>query len=137
MRIWHNDLLDVLPNQQLLEQDRECCLIEHEILEKGSVSHVLVNFVNDDKMSLLMYHWYVIQEMWDRGYEVSQLSYDWFNRYRAVFDLEKMPYNMFEKKFKRRYLVQCVYNLQEKYDAGGITDDEWKMILEKFPWADK
>lgn len=28
-----------------------------------------------------------------------------------------------------RYLQQCYYNLEEKYDRGGISDDEWSKIL--------
>jgi len=28
-----------------------------------------------------------------------------------------------------RYLKQCFYNLQEKYDRGIITDEEWNEIL--------
>ena len=28
-----------------------------------------------------------------------------------------------------RYLRQCYYNLQEKYDYGGITDAEWIAIV--------
>ena len=31
-----------------------------------------------------------------------------------------------------RYLVQCLYNLQEKYDCGGVTFDEWDNIYHKF-----
>ena len=27
-----------------------------------------------------------------------------------------------------RYLAQCYYNLQEKYDCGGISEDEWQKI---------
>ena len=27
-----------------------------------------------------------------------------------------------------RYLKQCYHNLQEKYDCGGITKDEWNII---------
>ena len=62
MRIWHKDLLDVLPKQQLLGQDRECCLIESEIIKNGFVEHILVDFVNNDKGSLLLYHMHVMRE---------------------------------------------------------------------------
>ena len=31
-----------------------------------------------------------------------------------------------------RYLKQCYYNLQEKYDRGIITKDEWVKIEEKY-----
>ena len=60
MRVWHKDLLDVLPRQQLLGQWQECCLVA-------------------------------------------------------------------------KYLKQCLYNLQEKYDCGGISDEEWLKIIRKYP----
>jgi hypothetical protein len=31
-----------------------------------------------------------------------------------------------------RYLKQCLYNLQEKYDCGGISEEEWEKIAKKF-----
>ena len=36
MRLWHKDLIPVLPRQQLLGQWRECCLIAKSISEKGT-----------------------------------------------------------------------------------------------------
>ena len=38
---------------------------------------------------------------------------------------------MFEGWHDDRYLMQCYYNLQEKFDCGGIIFDEWKMIERK------
>ena len=29
----------------------------------------------------------------------------------------------------QRYLKQCLYNLEEKYDCGGINKEEWKLII--------
>jgi len=29
----------------------------------------------------------------------------------------------------KRYLKQCYYNLEEKADNGGLTEDEWKLII--------
>jgi len=31
-----------------------------------------------------------------------------------------------------RYLRQCYYNLEEKYDRGGIPEDEWMKIFANF-----
>lgn len=31
-----------------------------------------------------------------------------------------------------RYLKQCYYNLQEKYDRGIITEEEWQKIYNNF-----
>ena len=39
---------------------------------------------------------------------------------------------LFENWHNERYLKQCLFNLQEKYDCGGIPDNEWKRIEEKF-----
>lgn len=33
-------------------------------------------------------------------------------------------------RINNRYLTQCFFNLQEKYDCGGITDEEWGQIEE-------
>lgn len=49
------------------------------------------------------YHW--------NFYETSDLYNDWHND---------------------RYLRQCLFNLQEKYDCGGIPEEEWKIIQENF-----
>lgn len=27
-----------------------------------------------------------------------------------------------------RYFIQCYYNLQEKYDCGGISPEDWEKI---------
>ena len=31
-----------------------------------------------------------------------------------------------------RYLIQCLYNLEEKYDRGGISQEEWDKICDKY-----
>ena len=30
------------------------------------------------------------------------------------------------------YLIQCFYNLEEKHDRGGITDEEWHIIQDAY-----
>ena len=39
MRLWHKDLIDVLPRQQLISQWREICCIAKNIAEKGTPNH--------------------------------------------------------------------------------------------------
>ena len=127
MRLWHKDLISVLPRQQLLAQWRECCLIAKNIVEKGSPNHILVNKI----MEYPMAHFYnyteeVYLEMNERGYNV---DFSKFNKY-----FECVPYgcnswdDMFKDWHNDRYFIQCYYNLQEKYDCGGITDEEWSKI---------
>ena len=51
MRLWHKDLIKVLPNNQLIGQWRECCAIAVNIKNKGFPNHILVNRIMDYKRS--------------------------------------------------------------------------------------
>ena len=126
MRLWHWKLIPVLPRQQLLGQWRECCLIAKEIQEKGTPNHILVNPVmNYPPLMFDVYASRVYLNMQARGYSV-----DWeaFHKYRnskyALFN----PDDLFPGWHTNLYFLQCYYNLQEKHDRGGITDEEWEQI---------
>ena len=41
--------------------------------------------------------------------------------------------DLFENWHNDRYLAQCYYNLQEKFDCGGIEAADWNIIY-KFYW---
>lgn len=72
MRLWHYDLLDVLPRQQLCSQLRECVAIAKDIYEKGTTNHILINpIMNYDLSHFRLYCDLVIDEMEKRGYNVS------------------------------------------------------------------
>lgn len=38
---------------------------------------------------------------------------------------------LFENWMNHRYLVQCFHNLEEKFDCGGISEEEFKQIKNK------
>ena len=130
MRLWHKDLIPVLQIQQLLGQWRECCLIAKNIAEKGTPNHILVNKVMDYPIE----HFYsycgeVAAEMKYRGYKVD------FSRIIKYFpnakkDAQIKHNELFNGWHNARYLRQCYYNLQEKYDNGGMAPIEWKQIYE-------
>lgn len=125
MRLWHTDLISVLPRQQLLGQWREL----NSIFVKQD-KHILINFVYEyEKDDLFSYSLMVISEMNRRGYKVNS------SNFRAYF--EEGKYGIITKPFAgkmtERYLRQCLYNLQEKADCGGITQIEWNLICSKFP----
>ena len=44
---------------------------------------------------------------------------------------------IFKDWHNTRYLRQCLYNLQEKYDCGGIPKEEWDVISKKILKDDK
>ena len=133
MRLWHKDLIPYLPRQQLLAQWRECCAICSNWANKGTPNHLLVNkILNYPTVHFLIYSLEVMKEMEKRGYKISGLSKNNFQRNYEKFKNDKCGGIIFKNWHNERYLKQCLFNLQEKYDCGGIPDNEWKRIEEKF-----
>ena len=141
MRLWHKDLIPYLPKKQLIAQWRECCAIASNLANKGTSNHLLVNkILNYTKNHFWNYHLLIIKEMRNRGYRTTSNSINMFTiNYRNwIEDNEPLVFSMicFNDLFKdwhnERYLKQCLYNLQEKYDCGGISEDEWKLIQDNF-----
>ena len=143
MRLWHKDLIKVLPRKQLLAQWRELCAIASNIANKGTPNHALVNKVLD--YSWIHFNTYtnlVIQEMQKRGYKISKSSYLRFceNSSAARNKFNNRPDNvcirslddLFEAWHNEKYYVQCFYNLEEKHDCGLINDNEWEKIIKAY-----
>ena len=134
MRLWHKDLISYLPRQQLLGQWRECCLIAKNIKEKGTPNHILVNKI----MNYPLIHFYnycrlVMQEMETRGYKCNKNKF-WDNTILEYSEaIPAVPKSfIFGTWHNLKYLKQCYYNLQEKYDCGGISDTEWGIVQKNF-----
>lgn len=126
MRLWHKDLIPVLPRQQLLSQWRECCCIARNISVNGTPNHLLVNKILN--YPLTHFHFYanlICEEMERRGYKC---DYSRFDKWLHVNENHCTTKDLFAGWHNERYLKQCVYNLQEKYDCGGLTSDEYYKI---------
>ena len=137
MRLWHKELIPVLPRQQLLSQWRECCCIASNIAANGTPNHILVNKVLEYPIDHFeAYCMMVMHEMKRRDYSISQESYDKlrkninFCKGSNVFVENVDEELMFGGWHTNRYLWQCYFNLQEKYDCGGIPKEEWLEIAE-------
>ena len=66
MRLWHEELIPLLPRQQLLGQHRECCAMRGNGWGK---KHRVVDYVFKHSLhDLELYHAKVMQEMFNRGY---------------------------------------------------------------------
>lgn len=131
MRLWHKDLIPVLPRQQLLGQWRECCLIARNISENGTPNHLLVNRIMDfPKWHFMKYTLAVCVECERRGYKIDRMRFfRWFDQWDdGTVKTDVKDYELFAGWHNRRYLRQCFANLQEKFDCGGIPDDEWFCI---------
>lgn len=140
MRCWHKTLIPYLPRLQLLSQWRECCCIAKNMADNGTPNHILVNKIMDyEFVHFMEYTRLVVSEMERRNYKVSQKA---MNNFLSNFEkfgdpnesliggsLERV---LFADWHNERYLKQCLFNLQEKFDCGGIPKDEWEIIEDKF-----
>ena len=129
MRLWHYKLIPVLPRQQLLGQWRECCLIAKEISEKGTPNHILVNPIIDYPVEeFLAYTNLISDEMINRGYKADIMNFRNKLCEPVLSWSTHMKDDLFPGWHTDEYLKQCYYNLEEKYDRGGISDEEWTPI---------
>lgn len=129
MRLWHQDLLPVIPNQQLLGQHRECCAMRGKGWGK---KHSTVDYVfSHDPEYLVAYHLTVMQEMERRGFRPNPI---WKNpEYRGKSlgfcenwtDAHKVRRMMglylngpmklcFFEEHNEYYLEECIRNLERK-----------------------
>ena len=131
MRLWHESLIEVLPRQQLLGQWREL-----NSIYKKEDKHILINFIYEyPKKDLLLYSLKVILTMQRRGYNINLKNFIDYFQIKDYKEMQKILLSnakIFVKKMNKRYLLQCYYNLQEKYDCGGITEKEWNKINQRF-----
>ena len=137
MRLWHYQLISVLPRQQLVSQWRECCCIAKLIAYNKTPNHLLVNKVVEYPAWEFMHYCYmVLTEMRRRGYSVTNASWITLDENLMLAEDEGYfaedgkydPDVIFQGWHTDRYLRQCFFNLQEKYDCGGITENEWQAI---------
>ena len=124
MRLWHYELISVLPNKMLVSQWRECIAIKRQ-WEKGTLKHRLVDYVQDyGKYIFSNYVRLVVEELLNRNIKF-QIKY-----WDEIIEFCDGNYNTSDIYFEHndRYLKQCYYNLQEKADRGIISKEEWQKI---------
>ena len=135
MRLWHYELIKVLPNKQLTGQWREISAIIGLVNKFKNPNSLIVNKVVDYPLSdFIRYIKIVKKEMRKRGFatiqnhyeKIKTLNEDYFNlkNYSKVI----LKNSIFKFWHTNRYLFQCIFNLQEKYDCGGISEQDWKRI---------
>ena len=116
MRLWHEELIPLLPRQQLLGQHRECCAMRGNGWGK---KHRVVDYVFKHSLhDLELYHANVMQEMFNRGYKVSSV---WFYRNYRGKHINTVPNDLIplikEKVYLEHdevYMHVCLENLAKK-----------------------
>lgn len=122
MRLWHKNLIKVLPQQHLVAQWRELSAIAGAIQKNGTPNHVLVNFVLDyDYDNFISYAYYVREEMTKRGIRTMNSVWDKIVALKPNYNLLSIE-EIYKEKMDSLYLTICYYNLYEKYMCGMFDD---------------
>ena len=86
--------------------------------------------MNYNKRLFVNYTLLVVQEMNNR--DIKWKSEYWDEIVDFCWDKKWIRYSIMYNEHNDRYLKQCYYNLQEKYDRGIITKEEWQKIEDLF-----
>ena len=131
MRLWHKDLIHVLPKEQLVAQWRELSAITGSIQKKGTPNHILVNFILDyDYDHFISYAMIVRKEMTSRGYRTMDSVWQKIISLKPEYKI--IPFNeIYFNKMDYEYLTICYYNLYEKYLCKGITKEDFIKIVKR------
>lgn len=116
MRLWHQDLIERLPRQQLLGQHRECAALRGRGWGKP---HATVNYVFEHSpYCLYAYHLLIMEEMQKRGYQPDSLWMDKEYRGKTCPPYQQLPAEELEHpiypEHDAAYLQECLENLKEK-----------------------
>lgn len=116
MRLWHQDLIQQLPRQQLLGQHREIAALRGNGWGR---KHATVNYVfAHSPYKLFQFHCIVLREMEKRGYHPNQKSYDPLYRGQhcpAYKQLNPVALTIpIYPEHDQRYKHVCLTNLQNK-----------------------
>ena len=132
MRLWHWKLISALPREQLVAQWRELSAIAGNLTTKGTPNHILVNKVLDyPREHFISYAFWVRQEMTRRGYRTMDSVWDkiYCTRESDYGEIEILSLDeLFPGWHNDRYLEQCYFNLEEKYDCGGVAQEWFEKI---------
>lgn len=128
MRLWHKNLIEALPREQLVAQWRECSAIAGNIQTKGTPNHILVNKVLDyDFDHFITYAKLVRAEMTKRGYRT--MDSVWNKIVALKPDWQEVSYSdLYHNWMNEEYSDICYFNLLEKYRCGGIRKEDWDII---------
>ena len=116
MRLWHEQLIPLLPKNQLLGQHRECCALRGNGWNK---KHKTVDYAfSYSPYHLFSYHSVVMDEMEERGYKVSEEWRDKNYRGKTAEKYDNLEEKMIEspiyQEHNGEYLLECIENLRNK-----------------------
>lgn len=127
MRLWDYRLIPVLPNAQLKAMRYE---IGDMVKQHPKIKNRLVNYANDYDIKYLYSLFEDVLDEFDKRKINHNKKYD-DEIEKTVKEKSRFQFsylNLYYEEHNDRYLKQCYYNLQEKYDRGIISEEEWQPI---------
>ena len=109
--------------------------VAERIDKQSTPNHILVNkIMNYNWTDFEYYSELVVRCLKEKGYKINENTWKNFNELvKNCWKFSNINHEfIFKGWHNERYLKQCLFNLQEKYDCGGISDEEWKIIEDKF-----
>lgn len=130
MRLWHTQLIEGLPREQLVAQWRELSAIAGAVIKNGTPNHILVNFVLDyDWIHFISYAYHVREEMTRRGYRTMNNEWEKICSVAPDWNGKVIPLaEVYKEKIDLTYYIICFHNLYKKYLCGDISEDDWKRL---------
>ena len=116
MRLWSYQILPYLPTSQLIAQKRECDLIWKDIANGKQTNHILINYIweyEDYETELMFYYRMLYDEFVKRGFK-----FNYHKNSILVGIIDGYYHKPFKNHHNNRYLLQCFFNLFEKYQRG-------------------
>lgn len=129
MRLWHYELLPYLDDFHIVAQYRELLAIKRAIDKNGTPNHRLVNKVLD--YSLLDFKIYtnkIVNELDKRNIAFQWAKIDEIMDWHSDKFKPSDNKTLYEDWHNNRYLIQCYYNLEEKYDCGIVSEKAFYQI---------
>ena len=129
MILWHFSLLPHLDDFHIVAQYRELLAIKRAIDKNGTPNHRLVNKVLDyPLLDFKIYTHKIVNEL-----EKRNIAFQWA-KIDEIIDWHSDKFKpsdnkvLYEGWHNNRYLIQCYYNLEEKYDCGIVSEKAWQNI---------
>lgn len=139
MRLWHKDILDVLPELQLRSQWHECVAIAKDLHETGFTHHLLINqIMSYSKEDFNAYCYLVLSAMVKRGIQTKEASCMKLHEYTGFVPNKNLYVldNLYANWHNKEYLRICFANLFEKYKYGigtsKISEYDWQNLCAKY-----
>lgn len=140
MRLWHKDLISVLPNSQLKGQWNEINAIIGAINKHNSPRHGLVNYIMEYSVEdFKKYCTLILSEIIKRN-DNGSIKYNptsSVDKVNLFFEYPKWigeytTEKLYEYHHDLKYLEICYWNLYEKYIRDLITDEEFELLESKY-----